>query len=218
MRHTYEAPNLLPAGGQERTYALLIGAVPLVLLLLFGVLPQLGSGGDGSGTGPLPDRGGNLFGAPTALTNEPETVTSEPETATTYGSAPSLPSSGGEATSLTPSALSPWGEETTPSPDATASAEDDPATVVNRYFEAINDRDFRTAWDLGGKNFDSSYESFVEGFDETARDELTIESTLGNRVSVSLVAVQNDGTVQSYSGYYTVVDGIITDGSLDLTG
>ncbi|MBD0837707.1 hypothetical protein [Streptomyces sp. TRM68416] len=210
MRHTYEAPNLLPAGGQERTYALLIGAVPLVLLL-FGVLPQLGSGGDGSGTGPLPDRGGNLFGAPTSLTREPET-------ATTYGSAPSLPASGGEATGPTPSPLSPWGEETTPSPDATASAADDPATVVNRYFEAINDRDFRTAWDLGGKNFDSSYESFAEGFDKTERDELTIESTLGNRVTVSLVAVLYDGTVQTYSGYYTVVDGLITDGSLDLTG
>ena len=85
----------------------------------------------------------------------------------------------------------------------------DAVAIVQSYFNAINDHDYRTAWDLGGKNFSGSYGSFVAGFDNTLYDALTIEGSHGDVVDVFLDAEQYNGSDHEYSGSYTVRGGQI---------
>ncbi|MFE1193441.1 hypothetical protein ACFW6E_11690 [Streptomyces olivaceoviridis] len=200
MNHTYEPPSLLPAGGRERTYALLIGGVPFLLILLMGIVPHLGSEDDGySGSYSDGYSGGYDPSSPD---------TPAPGVATAYGT-PTQPSTGSADPADT--ASSPAGTET---PEAA----DSPSGTVTRFFEAINEHDFQTAWDLGGKNLDASYSSFVSGFATTEQDYVTIRSVQDETVWVDLLARQTDGTQKSYSGRYTVVDGVITDASMNPTG
>ncbi|WP_030645185.1 MULTISPECIES: hypothetical protein [Streptomyces] len=202
MNHTYEPPSLLPAGGRERTYALLIGGVPFLLILLMGIASHLGSEDGGPGT-PSFDGSGYSGGSGPSFPDTPA-----PDTSTAYET-PTWSST--DSADPTDTASSPAGTEST-------EAADSPAGTVSRFFEAINERDYQTAWDLGGKNLDASYTSFVSGFATTERDDVTIESVQGETVRVDLLALQTDGTQKSYSGRYTVVDGVITDASMNPTG
>jgi hypothetical protein len=98
-----------------------------------------------------------------------------------------------------------------------------PATVVRRFYAAINDGDYQTAWALGGKNLGNrSYQAFAAGFADTDHDELRITAVRGQLVDVRLVATQDGGTRQTvYAGTYRVVGGQITRGTLrvvDQTG
>ncbi|MEU5272569.1 hypothetical protein AB0G77_29375 [Streptomyces hygroscopicus] len=104
-----------------------------------------------------------------------------------------------------------------PTVDESPSAEDGPDATVTRYFDAINNGDFSTAWDLGGKNLDQSYSTFVSGFSETERDEVTIVSVEGDTVSVDLVSYQTDGSRRSFTGTYTVRGGVITGADMRRT-
>ncbi|MFE9353416.1 hypothetical protein [Streptomyces olivaceoviridis] len=200
MNHTYEPPSLLPAGGRERTYALLIGGVPFLLILLMGIVPHLGSE-DGGYSGSYSDGYSGGYDP-----SSPDTPA--PGVATAYGT-PTQPST--DSADPADTASSPAGTET---PEAA----DSPSGTVTRFFEAINEHDFQTAWDLGGKNLDASYSSFVSGFATTERDYVTIRSVQDETVWVDLLARQTDGTQKSYSGRYTVVDGVITDASMNPTG
>jgi hypothetical protein len=96
----------------------------------------------------------------------------------------------------------------TPTPDA--------ASTVDAYFAAINARDYRRAWDLGGKNLADSYSSFQAGFADTAQDTVHIVHVHGGTVTVTLDALQTDGTVRSFAGTYTVRDGVIVDADIRL--
>jgi serine/threonine protein kinase len=94
-----------------------------------------------------------------------------------------------------------------------------PAATVRAYFAAINAHDYARAWALGGKNTgSSSYSSFVKGFNDTAKDDVTVVSVVGNVVTVKLAATQTDGSVQHYHGTYTVANGVITQGHIQLLG
>ncbi|OLZ70794.1 hypothetical protein AV521_12285 [Streptomyces sp. IMTB 2501] len=217
MNHTYRPLSLLPAAGQERTYALIIAGVPLLLILLTAFLPRLASDSGGSASTAVDGRGGYSYQPPSY---EPSLQPSyEPSsTAPVTPDLSTVPNSGtGTTTGLSPS---PAGtEDTTGTPGAAGTAAaDGPGATVTKYFEAINSRDFQTAWDLGGKNLDSSYSAFVSGFEGTERDDLTVGSVDGTTVSVSLVATQTDGTRKSYSGRYTVVAGVITGASITPAG
>ncbi|MFF4033948.1 hypothetical protein ACFYZ2_30065 [Streptomyces sviceus] len=106
-----------------------------------------------------------------------------------------------------PSSFSP-----TPSSPATQSsaAEESPEGTVLAYFDAINAGDYARAWDLGGKNLQKgSYSSFVQGFEDTAHDSVTILSVVGDTVEVELDATQTDGTHRYFAGTYTVRNGVI---------
>jgi hypothetical protein len=100
------------------------------------------------------------------------------------------------------------------SAEPTTDPSDDPATVVRNYYTAVNNRDFQTAWQLGGDNLGSSYTAFVDGYATTASDELTVVDTIGNTVDVDLTAQWNDGTIHKYGGSYTVANGQIVSGTL----
>ncbi|MEU9988455.1 hypothetical protein AB0E10_16995 [Streptomyces sp. NPDC048045] len=215
MNHIYKPPSLLPSAGRERTYALIIAGVPLLLILLTGVLPQLASG-SGDSTGTTVDGQGGYSYQPAFPPSATDPVT--PDISTPYGATPEAPVSGTDATTvLSPDPVDTKATRSPAGSEGTAGASD-PATTVTDYFAAINDGDFRTAWRLGGKNLESSYSSFVSGFDNTERDDVTVDPVDGTTVSVNLVATENDGTQKSYSGRYTVVDGVITAASMAPTG
>jgi hypothetical protein len=90
----------------------------------------------------------------------------------------------------------------------------DAATVVENYYAAVNQRDYRTAWQLGGVNLDRSYSAFVDGYATTVSDDLTILGSSGDTVDVGLTAQWSDGSIHHYSGSYTVSNGQIVSGSL----
>ena len=102
--------------------------------------------------------------------------------------------------------------------DSASASGSDPATVVEDYFTAINGHDYRTAWNLGGMNLGESYDSFVNGFSNTAQDQVTIESVNGDVVTASLLATNDDQSTQSFSGTYTVTGGVITQFAVQQTG
>jgi serine/threonine protein kinase len=93
-----------------------------------------------------------------------------------------------------------------------------PAATVQAYIRAINSHDYQKAWVLGGKYTGESYQSFVQGFNGTQHDYLTIVSVSGNVVNIRLAAAQTDGTVQHYQGTYTVNDGSITASHIQRAG
>jgi UDP-N-acetylmuramoylalanine-D-glutamate ligase len=85
-----------------------------------------------------------------------------------------------------------------------------PSQVVQAYYQAINEHRYQVAWQLGGKNTGQSYASFVAGFNGTASDVLLIGQASGDIVHGTLTANQTDGSIKTYSGSYTVQDGVIT--------
>ena len=76
-------------------------------------------------------------------------------------------------------------------------------------YDAINRRDYRTAYSLGLAQPGQSYEDFVAGYGKTDRVVVSIVAVEGDAVTVGLVAVQRDGSQQTYGGTYTVSGGII---------
>ncbi len=136
--------------------------------------------------------------APTTLAS----TTSEPTTTESTTAAPAT---------AAPTTIPPTTARPRPKPA-------DPAAVVRRFYAAVNDRDYQTAWALGGKNLgDRSYESFVAGFADTDHDDLHISAVRGQFVDVRLVASQDGGTRRTvYAGTYRVVGGVITRGHLDV--
>ncbi|HVV08929.1 hypothetical protein [Amycolatopsis sp.] len=103
---------------------------------------------------------------------------------------------------------------TAPPATTTTAVAADPASVVENFYIAINNRDFATAWALGGQNLGHSYSDFVAGFANTVSDDLTVTSVSGQTVYVSLTAWETDGTAHYYTGSYTVADGQIRHGKL----
>ncbi|MFF7606233.1 hypothetical protein [Streptomyces parvulus] len=227
-RGSYPAPGLALTPGQVRNQALTVIAIPFVLILVLAVVLSTTGDDDGAprtdgfyGSAALPDWGSD--GSDDGTTDD------------TYDDGTSPDGSGG----LSGDDTYPWGESTTdtPSPDpyddgtydgtdgtdGTATddptdvvsdpaltAEDGPEATVTAYFEAINNRDFATAWELGGKNLDPDYDHFVAGFETTDRDDVTVNGTTGDEVSVTVVAWDTDGTSATFEGTYTVSDGVIT--------
>ena len=98
-----------------------------------------------------------------------------------------------------------------PTPPASSSpAALSPRAVVQAYFAAINAHQWRKVWNLGGKNFNRSYNQMVAGYRTTAHDTLTSVHVHGNVVTVHLKARHTNGTVRTYRISYTVRDGVIT--------
>lgn len=91
----------------------------------------------------------------------------------------------------------------------TTGAPANPADVVQRYYAAVNEQDYQTAWQLGGKNLAASYQEFVDGFANTRHDTVSIGSTTADTVAIQLDAEQTDGSHRYYAGTYTVHGGVI---------
>jgi hypothetical protein len=99
---------------------------------------------------------------------------------------------------------------------AAASVSSSPRAVVEAYYAAVNARDWRRVWHLGGRNLGQSYGSMVAGFRLTRRDALTITTVEGSAVAAKIRAYETTGAVQTYALHYIVRDGVITSGQQTL--
>lgn len=93
------------------------------------------------------------------------------------------------------------------------------ARTVIAYYDAINRRDFATAWSLGGSRIagGGGFAKYADGFSTTAWDTVTVTGVRGNTVSVVLSAVQTDGSTRTFSGTYTVSGGVIAGSHMTRT-
>jgi hypothetical protein len=93
--------------------------------------------------------------------------------------------------------------------------------VVTQYYQDITDQDYAAAWALGGPDLNggTSYTSWAAGYATTASIILGTFSYFGSdQVAVSLSALQDDGSVYTYQGTYTVRDGLIVSANIVQTG
>jgi S1-C subfamily serine protease len=93
--------------------------------------------------------------------------------------------------------------------------------VVRAFYSAIEAGDYRTAWEIGGKNFvkNSTYERFAAGFSKTVKSELLVLDAVGDVVTVQLTAreqVAGATRISVYRGTYLVRNGEIRSGGLKL--
>jgi hypothetical protein len=89
----------------------------------------------------------------------------------------------------------------------------DPGAVVQQFYADISAHDYLAAWNLGGKNLagGASYDSWVAGYSTTASIGVSSYNDTGSTtVFADIAATQTDGSFRSYSGTYTVHNGVIT--------
>jgi hypothetical protein len=93
------------------------------------------------------------------------------------------------------------------------------ARTVIAYYDAINRRDFATAWSLGGSRIagGGGYAKYVNGFATTSWDTVTVTDVRGGTVSIVLSAVQTDGSTRTFSGTYTISGGVIAGSHITRT-
>ncbi|WP_399941636.1 hypothetical protein ACGH52_21800 [Streptomyces sp. BBFR25] len=224
-RGSYPAPGLALTPGPLRNQALTVIAIPFVLIVVLAVVLATNGPDEGApstdglyGNGALPGWGSDT----TDGTTDDGTSDDGTEPDGTYGDDPYEDDTYDGGTY----GDDPYGDGTTDdttddtttddtltddtATDGATADETGPEATVTAYFHAINIRDFATAWELGGKNLDQDYDSFVAGFATTQRDDVTVTGTLGDDVSVTVVAWETDGTQTTYEGTYTVSGGVIT--------
>jgi hypothetical protein len=134
------------------------------------------------------------------------------------GSAPGSLPSGSATVAGSPGQATPGSPASEAAPESPSPADTQapaprvpgPAGAVRAYFAAINSRNYARAWRLGGRNTGISYATFTAGFSGTAKDVVTLLSSAGPVVTARLTAYQSDGTVKTFSGRYTVENGVIT--------
>ncbi|MFD8541649.1 hypothetical protein [Streptomyces rubrogriseus] len=225
-RGSYPAPGLALTPGPVRNQALTVIAVPFVLIVVLAVVLAATGPDDGApatdglyGSGALPDWGSSTTDDGTTDDGTSGDGT-DPDGA--YGNGTYEDGTYGDGTYDDDT----YGDGTTdetPTDDTTTddTATEDTATegsgpeaTVTAYFDAINNRDFAAAWELGGKNLDQDYDSFVAGFGTTQRDDVTVTGTSGDDVSVTVVAWETDGTQTTFEGTYTVSGGVITSADM----
>jgi hypothetical protein len=112
-----------------------------------------------------------------------------------------------------------------PNPSGEPTAQDAVA-VIDRYYSAIEERDFATAyglWSDGGRASGQSADQFAAGFANTQKVEATLDSparvegAVGSRyieIPVALQATDNDGRVHRFVGAYTLRRSVV-DGASD---
>ena len=101
----------------------------------------------------------------------------------------------------------------TPTPDTPTPPSSDPAAVVQQYYADLNAHDFASAWQLGGANIAGTTEAQWEaGFSNTRSIQVQAadDQSAPGVVDAVISSTQSDGSVQSYSGTYTVAGGVIT--------
>ncbi|MGW1632008.1 hypothetical protein [Streptomyces anthocyanicus] len=219
-RGSYPAPGLALTPGPVRNQALTVIAVPFVLIVVLAVVLATTGPDDGApatdglyGSGALPDWGsGTTDDGTTDDGTDPDGTYEDG----TYGDGTYDNDPYGDGTAdetPTDDTTTDTATDDTATEDTTADGSGPEATVT-AYFDAINNRDFAAAWELGGKNLDQDYDSFVAGFGTTQRDDVTVTGTSGDDVSVTVVAWETDGTQTTFEGTYTVSGGVITSADM----
>jgi hypothetical protein len=141
------------------------------------------------------------------------------------GSAAALPAPKTPAPTVTMTVLAPAKTITTtrtatPPPATTAAAPAPQAqpqfanatAVVTQFYQDVTDHNYTAAWALGGNNVSGGvgYDAWVAGYGTTESIDLGTFSYFGSgQVQTVLSALQTSGAVYTYTGTYTVQNGII---------
>ena len=84
--------------------------------------------------------------------------------------------------------------------------------VVTQFYQDITDHNYTAAWAAGGRNVSGGvgYDAWVAGYGTTESISLGTFSYFGSgQVQTVLSALQTSGAVYTYTGTYTVQNGII---------
>ncbi|MGW7565199.1 hypothetical protein ACWGJV_02835 [Streptomyces tendae] len=225
-RGSYPAPGLALTPGPLRNQALTVIAIPFVLIVVLAVVLATTGPDDGApstdglyGSGALPDWGSGTTDDSTTDdstsddgTNSDGTYGDDPYADDTYDGGTYGDDPYGDGTTDDTATDDPTTDDT--ATDGATTDETGAEATVTAYFDAINNRDFAAAWELGGRNLNQDYDTFVAGFATTQRDDLTVTGTSGDDVSVTVVAWETDGTQTTYEGTYTVSGGVITSADM----
>jgi hypothetical protein len=142
---------------------------------------------------------------------------------TTYTLPPASPAAAAPATAAPAATTAPTAATTTPAsaPPAPAPAQPaktNPSAVVDQFYQDITNGDYSAAWALGGSNLagGESYADWEAGYSGTTAsiDISSYGSFSGDTVWADLAATQDDGSVKTYYGTYTVTNGVITSADI----
>jgi hypothetical protein len=88
--------------------------------------------------------------------------------------------------------------------------------VVSQFYADISGGDYTDAWNLGGDNIGGMpYPQWVAGYSTTASISIGTIASLGpGQVHAEIIAAQDDGTVKTYEGTYTVEGGVIVSADI----
>jgi serine/threonine protein kinase len=182
----YPPPEQPPRPG-PRPWLIIAAVLLIIALLLGGVFVGLRLG---SSPAPVP---------PTA------TSVPNPTPGTTVAPTQAQP---------TPTPVPPTPTPTSAPPSPTPSPAQLAQSVVQQYYNDINNKDYQSAYNLWGSAFQNShsYSSFASGFANTVQDNVTISNVLtlsDGTVQVYITLQATDQTTSgtttsTYQGYYTV--------------
>jgi serine/threonine protein kinase len=91
-----------------------------------------------------------------------------------------------------------------------------PRAVVDSYFAAINRREWRRVWRLGGENSSPSYRKMVDDYSSTDRAVIRAISVTGDHAVVRVRAYETDGQLRVYQMYFVISDGVIVHATQQL--
>jgi len=93
------------------------------------------------------------------------------------------------------------------------------SAVVMQFYQDLSNHDYADAWSLGGDNIGGSdYNGWAAGYATTASITVTSYGTWSDgTVWADISALQTDGTTRTYSGTYTVANGVIVSANITQT-
>ena len=93
------------------------------------------------------------------------------------------------------------------------------SAVVMQFYQDLSNHDYADAWSLGGDNIGGSdYNGWAAGYATTASITVTSYGTWNDgTVWADISALQTDGTTRTYSGTYTVANGVIVSANITQT-
>lgn len=147
----------------------------------------------------------------TATTSPAAAAVAATPSATAATPSAAAPATAAPTPSTSPSAVSPTTPPAAPQPSLT-----DASAVVSQFYADISGGDYTDAWNLGGDNISGMpYPQWVAGYSTTASISIGTISSFGpGQVHAEIVATQDDGTVRTYEGTYTVEGGVIVSANI----
>jgi hypothetical protein len=94
----------------------------------------------------------------------------------------------------------------------------DPAEVVREFYGDLNAGDYAGAWSLGRDIAGTDYASWAAGYATTTGVTGAATDAGGGIVDATFAADHADGSVDTYSGTYTVSGGVIVAADISQTG
>ena len=92
---------------------------------------------------------------------------------------------------------------------------------MTQFYQDISNGYYAAAWALGGDNLagGASYDTWVAGYHDTTSSIAVVTSSNWNSDTAyaEIDATQIDGTVKTYSGTYTVQNGVIVSANITQT-